>query len=113
MTNNCCQTNINLLNSDESNAIDVLQNIRIENPNQLTNGYFNINSITNKFEIPSSIISSSMDIIMVSEIKLEESFSNIQFLMLDFANPNRFNGMCNGVGFKNSFSKKQVKVNNI
>ena len=42
-------------------------------------GHLNIDSPRNKFEFIKSIISTSFDIFLVSETKLDESFSNNQF----------------------------------
>ena len=46
-----------------------------------------------------SILSSSIDIIMISEIKLEESFPINQFLIQVFTNPVRFDRACHAAGF--------------
>ena len=46
-----------------------------------------------------SILSSSIDIIMISEIKLEESFPINQFLIQVFTNPVRFDGTHHAGGF--------------
>ena len=42
-------------------------------------GHLNINSIRNKFEILSSLIADTFDIFMLSETKLDDTFTSAQF----------------------------------
>ena len=99
LTENSCQTDNKLFNSKESNATDILQNLQVEKPNRLIIRHLNKNLIRNKFEMLPSILSSSRDIIMISEITLEESFPINQFLIQLFTNPVRFDGTHHGGGF--------------
>ena len=99
LTENSYQTDIKLFNSKESNATEILQNLKIEKPNRLTIGHLKIYLIRNKFEMLPSILSRSTDIIMISEITLEESFPINQFLIQVFTNPVRFDRACHAGGF--------------
>ena len=42
-------------------------------------GHLKINSIRNKFEILSSLIADTFDIFMLSETKLDDTFTSAQF----------------------------------
>ena len=52
----------------------ILHQIRIRNVNRVLIGHLNINSLRNKFEVFKDIIKDKLDIIMVSETKLDDSF---------------------------------------
>ena len=51
-----------------------LQNLRLENPNRIMIGQLNINSIRNKFEVLTSLIADEIDVLLLSETKLNETF---------------------------------------
>ena len=51
-----------------------LKDIRINNINRLIIGKLNINSLRNKFEQLSTMINGNIDIFMISETKLDETF---------------------------------------
>ena len=74
-----------------SNARRTLGNIRISNINRLVFGYYlNINSLRTKFNFLCEQIKGSIDIFMVSESKLDDSFPHGQFLIDGFHTPFRF-----------------------
>ena len=54
-------------------------------------GHININSITNKFDMLSSTVKDNIDILIVSEIKLDSSFPQAQFRIEGYAPPFRYN----------------------
>ena len=58
-----------------------LKNIRISNQNKLIFGHLNISSLRNKFDLFSEQIKGLIDILMVSETKLDASFPEGQFLI--------------------------------
>ena len=58
----------------------------------------NINSLTNKFEAFSYIIKDKLDIIIVGETKLDESFTENQFIINGFKKPYRLDRNRNGGG---------------
>ena len=72
-------------NSNRSNATVTLQNLRLENPNRIMSGQLNINSIRNKFEMLTSLIANEIDVLLLSETKLDETFPLEQFLISGFA----------------------------
>ena len=52
-------------------------------------GYLNINSICNKFEMLSMSVAQYVDILMLSETKLDSTFPSTQFLRNGFSVPHR------------------------
>ena len=73
-----------------------LNNLRLKNPNRLICAHLNINSIRNKFELLSNIVKNNIDILMISERKLDSSFPNGQFQIHGYSEPYRFDfcGFC-------------------
>ena len=78
--------------SDGENVNDLikLKNIRLANVNRLAIGQLNINSLRNKFEALSDIVKGNLDILILTETKLDETFPKNQFLMDGFCPPFRF-----------------------
>ena len=62
-------------------------------------GHININSIRNKFEMLSNSIKGNLDILMISETKLDSTFPSNQFTIKGYAAPIRFdrNGRGGGI----------------
>ena len=58
-----------------------LDEVRINNPSRIIFGQININSNRNKFEQLIYIVNNEIDILMVSETKLDDTFPTSQFLM--------------------------------
>ena len=75
----------NCLSNDSTfsqlNVKKALTDIRISNMNKLIFGYLYINSLKNKFDLLSEQVKGSIDILMVSETKLDDSFPKGQFLI--------------------------------
>ena len=63
--------------------------------NKVIVGHLNINSLRNKFDLFSEQVKDSIDILMVSETKLDDSFPEAQFLIEGFHSPFRFIFDCN------------------
>ena len=68
---------------------DLLKKRKISNPNNLIIGHLNINSIRYKYECLNDIIDKNVDILLISETKLNDSFPTGQFLMNGFHLPFR------------------------
>ena len=75
-----------------------LRSLRVKNLNKLIIGHFNINFLRNKFELLKHQIKDNIDILIIFETKLDESFSTRQFLMNGFSSPHRLDRKCNGGG---------------
>ena len=77
----------------------------------------NINSIRSKFELLVPQIASNIDILMISETKIHESFPTSQFLIDGFSSPYRLDRNSNGGGilvyFKNNIITKSLKTINL
>ena len=71
-------------NGEEKDPQSFLKDLRINNINRLIIGQLNINSLRNKFEQLSTMISGNIDILMISETKLDETFPAAQFLLQGF-----------------------------
>ena len=72
----------NLINNNSN-----LHQVRINNPSRIIFGQININSIRNKFEQLIYIVNNEIDILMVSETKLDGTFPKSQFLMQGYSTP--------------------------
>ena len=56
------------------NPKEILKNLRLKNVNRLICAQLNINSIRNKFDSLVNVINNNIDILMISEAKLDPSF---------------------------------------
>ena len=70
-------------NSFTHNSND-LHEIRLKNPNRLIFAHININSLRNKFEMLQEIIGNNIDVLLISEMKLDASFPSSQFILDGF-----------------------------
>ena len=64
-----------------------LHQVRISNPSRIIFGQISINSIRNKFEQLIYIVNNEIDILLISETKLDDIFPKSQFLMQGYATP--------------------------
>ena len=67
-------------------------------PNKIIVGHLNINSLRNKFEALQFIINRNLDIILLSETKLDDSFPSAQFMLKNFGILYRLDRNSNGGG---------------
>ena len=58
-----------------------LKEMKIRSPDILILGHVNINSIRNEFNHLKDIIVNNINILLVSETKLDDSFASVQFEM--------------------------------
>ena len=77
------------LNEESTYDIRELKHPRNENPYRVIIGHININSIINKFESLVKYVKNNLDILMVSETKIDATFPESQFLMEGFSTPYR------------------------
>ena len=73
----------------EDNFKDTLKKLRIKNLNRVIISQININSIRNKIELLSEAVFGNIDILMVSEAKIDISLPTSQFIIQGFAAPFR------------------------
>ena len=83
---------------DKININVELRSLRVKNLNKLIIGHLNIKSLRSKFELLTHQIKDNIDILMISETKLDESFPTSQFFMKGFSSPHRLDRNCNGGG---------------
>ena len=62
-----------------------LKEMKAQSSDKLILGHLNINSIRNKFEALKFIIDNNIDIFLISETKLDDSFPSAQFLIKGFS----------------------------
>ena len=82
----------------ESDKVASLYSIRKRNLNKLVAARLNINSLRLKFGSPAQKITGNVDILMISETKLDNSFPDGQFLIEGYSKPYRIDRNCHGGG---------------
>ena len=75
-----------------------LNEVRRKYSNKIILAHININSIRNKFEMLCEFIHGNIDILLISETKIDDSFPTSQFMIPGFTTPFRYNRSCNGGG---------------
>ena len=77
---------------------DFLRILRVKNVNRLIIGNLNINSISNKFDQLKLFVQGKVDILIVTETKLDSTFPTSQFVIDRYSEPYRFDRNRNGGG---------------
>ena len=70
-------------------VLEQLREIRVNNPKKVTLGHLNINSIPNKFDGIMGIVANKLDIFLISETKIDDSFPDAQFSFDGYSKPHR------------------------
>ena len=70
-------------------CLNVLTSLRKDNVDRLIFAHLNINSIRNKFDNLSQLIRGKIDVLLISETKIDDSFPKGQFLIDGFSAPYR------------------------
>ena len=68
------------INVSSPNLLFEIKKLRIRNPNKIIIGNLNINSLPNKFEQLKDIVMQHIDILVLTETKLDDTFPTVQFL---------------------------------
>ena len=113
--NVCLTEDVNVENtSNSSNLSDSLKNLKIKNSNRLVFGNLNINTINNKFEQLKHMIKNNVDVLVVTETKLDSSFPFGQFSIDGFARPFRRDRNKNGgsvmIFVRDDIPSKEIKI---
>ena len=87
------------------NPLLKIKNLRLSNVNRVIIGNLNINSLTNKFDQLKEIVLKYIDILVITETKLDDTFPNAQFLVPGFSKP-----FCLDRNRKGGRSSKLIKV---
>ena len=80
---------IYLKDPDNQEVNSVLKSIRIKNLNRIIIATLNVNSICGKFEQLKTIVTGNIDILVLTESKLDDGFPSAQFLIEGFSPPYR------------------------
>ena len=80
------------------NCNNTWKSLRKDNLNKLIFAHLNINSIRNKFELLSEQIKDNVNILMISETKIDDSFPVGQFLIEGVFTPYRLDLDSKGEG---------------
>ena len=97
--NVCLTEDVNIENTNNSsNLSDSLKNLKIKNSNRFVFGNLNINTINNKFEQLKHIIKNNVDVLVLTETKLDSSFPFGQLSIDGLARSFRRDRNKNGVG---------------
>ena len=75
-----------------------IKNLRLINLNRVIIGNLNINSLPNKFNQLKELVLKHVDILVLTETKLDDSFPNSQFLVDGFSEPFRIDRNRSGGG---------------
>ena len=75
-----------------------LKVMKENSPNEIIVVHLNINSLRNKFEALQFIINRNLDIILLSETQLDDSFPSAKFMSKNFGIPYRLDRNSNGGG---------------
>ena len=84
--------------NDQLNLGSNLHRVRIENPSRIIFGQINNSSIRNKFDLLMNIIKNEIDVFMILETKIENSFTISQFTMASYSIPFRPDRTSHGAG---------------
>ena len=96
----------NLIDSTDHDILDAKigpREMKIQCPEMIIIGHLNINSIRNKFDALSFITDTNIDILLISETKLNDSFLSAQFRLKGFCTPYRIDRNSKGGGFLSYF----------
>ena len=88
----------NLSDNDLTSPEEQLHNLRLKNHRRLVCAHLNINSLRNKFDLLANIVKDKIDILMISETKLDSSFPKGHFHSHGFSEPYRLDRNENGGG---------------
>ena len=81
-----------------SNTSLSINEVRRKYSNKIILAHININSIRNKFEMLCEFIDGNIDILLISETKIDESFPSSQFFIPGFSTPFRYDRSGNAGG---------------
>ena len=82
----------------DENPINLLKKLKLTNINRTIVAHLNINSLRNKFDALKAMISENIDILVITETKLDESFPPSQFEIEGYKIPFRLDRTADGGG---------------
>lgn len=84
--------------TDYLSPLIILKNTKLANVNRLVIAHLNVNSLRNKFESLKLLVKGNIDILVISETKLDESFPTPQFAIEGYSIPFRIDRNDRGGG---------------
>ena len=84
--------------ADDNNPKFILREMKLGNINRLVLGHININSLAGKFEDLKELIQQNIDVLVMTETKLDESFPIQQFVINGYTCPYHIDRNINGGG---------------
>ena len=117
--NNATDGNVSSLESSSSNIeyneddpVSTLRQLKIKNADRPVIAHLNINFLGPKFEGLKSLVEGNVDILMISETKIDHTFPSGQFLIDGFSQPIRLDRNCHGGGIM-FFTRSDLPCNEI
>ena len=99
---------------DQDSPLNILKSLRVKHLDRIIIGHLNINSIRNKIALLEVLVKDNIDILLISETKIDDSFPPIQFCMNGFSNPFRLDRNAHGGGLllyiRNDISTKSLPL---
>ena len=80
------------------NSLFEIEVLRLRNPNKIIIENLNINSLPNKFDQLKDTVLNYIDVLVLTETKIDDSFPTAQFLVRGFSKPYRLDRNSNGGG---------------
>ena len=87
--NDCKFLPVNSCNIQEENFLDSLRKLRLRNVNKVITGNINLNSLPAKFTLVKEVILKNVDILVITETELDDTFPLGQFYIEGFTMPYR------------------------
>ena len=84
--------------TNENSPVEELKKLKLKYWDRVVIGCLNINSIRNKFDMLTEIVRNSLDVLILQETKLDDSFPDSQFRIEGFTAPYRCDRNKNGGG---------------
>ena len=78
---------------------DILHSLRLKSRDRIILGHININSIRHKIGLLGDMIKDKIDILLISETKIDQSFPKEQFRLNGYSDPYRLDRNTEGVAF--------------
>ena len=118
--NGTSSTNNETIPINENSVIEAksgLKDMKIKSPDKVIIGHLNINSIRNKFDTLSYTIENNIDILLISETKLDDSYPSAQFSLNGFKEPYRYDRNSRGGGLllyvRDDIPSKNLRIKSI
>ena len=82
----------------ENSPKDILMNLSTQKESGIIIAHLNVNSVNNKFEGLKFLVQDNIDILVLSETKLDDTYTTNQFMIEGFASPFRADRNAHGGG---------------